>query len=92
MSRDMQDDPPEFVLICLSCVLEKLEILLPQLHRANEKCAEASRPLANLAELTSQQKKTVADNIRAANQEVDEVFVDIEQALTSLEQIGQPRS
>ena len=52
---------------------ERITLLLPRLEMANQRFADAARPLDNLAELDSEHRLRVAGSIRAANQEWEEV-------------------
>lgn len=46
------------------CFLQLSE-LIDELHQANQKFADAARPLRSLAELNSDQRKKLAEDLRA---------------------------
>jgi hypothetical protein len=52
---------------------EQITLLLPRLEMANQRFADAAKPLDNLSELDSDHRLKLASNIRAANQEWEEV-------------------
>jgi hypothetical protein len=65
-------------------VHEQITVLLVKLEQANRNCADAVRALERLAELGSDHRRELARNIRAANQEWEEVTKQINETLLLL--------
>ena len=66
-------------------VRSRIEDLLPRLAQANKAFADATRPLADIADLDSQHRRALAERIRATNQEWEEVTRQINEALAQLD-------
>jgi hypothetical protein len=65
-------------------VHEQITVLLTKLEQVNKHCADTARPLDRLSELDSEHRRELARNIRAANEEWEEVTRQISEALSLL--------
>jgi hypothetical protein len=72
----------------LKHVNRQLSDLMTKLHSANEAMTEAAGPLDRLDELDSDQRKAVARQIRAAEQQWEQITQLIEQATAKASQLG----
>jgi hypothetical protein len=86
----MTDDRPSstYVATSLHEVNQRLADLMPRLARANQAFADAARPLNRLAEMDSAQKRALAEGIRAAEKEWEEVTQLVRQALAMAASLG----
>ena len=63
---------------------ERLEELIPKLCEASAGCSRAAQSLAQLEEMSLEQQRQLADQIRAADQQWAAVVAEIDEALTPL--------
>ena len=59
--------------------------LIPKLQQVNSRFSEASKPLANLDDMNLEQREKLLNDIRAANQQWEEVALQIRKALALLQ-------
>jgi DNA repair exonuclease SbcCD ATPase subunit len=62
----------------------RLETLIPQLATASEDCENAARPLEHLDDLDLEQRKQLADRIRAADEHWSAINEQVSEAMARI--------